>query len=84
MQKVLAYLHSQEVDGKRVKKDEVEIVDSNTENNVTTYIVKTQDGIKCTAIYNFFTNSYYADDIYGVIERSPSRRQKISEAEMGG
>ena len=79
-QTVLAYLHSQEVDGKRVKKDEVEIIDSDTQDGVTTYVVQTQDGIKCTAIFNPFTCSYYADDVFGVIrERSPRRQ---SGAEM--
>lgn len=75
-QKVWAYRHSQEVDGKRVRQEEVEIIDSKTESGVTTYIVKTQDGIQCTAIYNIFTNSYYADDIYGVVENRPKKRDK--------
>lgn len=66
--KVLAYRHSQEVDGRRAEKEEVSIVDSRTENGVTTYIVRTQDGIECTAIYNIFTGAFYADDVYGVIE----------------
>lgn len=70
-QTVLAYLHSQEVNGKRVKKDEVEILDSRTENGVTTYIVQTQDGKYCTAIFNPFTCSYYADDVYGVLKEAP-------------
>ena len=71
--KVLAYLYSQEVDGKRTQKEEVSIIDSRTENGVTTYIVRTQDGIECTAIYNIFTNSYYADDVYGIIESEPRK-----------
>ncbi len=71
--KVLAYRHSQEVDGKRTQKEEVSIIDSRTENGVTTYIVRTQDGIECTAIYNIFTNSYYADDVYGIIESEPRK-----------
>jgi hypothetical protein len=25
-------------------------------------------GVKCTAIYNFFTGRYYVDDVYGVVE----------------
>ena len=71
--KVLAYRHSQEVDGKRTRKEEVSILGSRTENGVTTYIVRTQDGIECTAIYNIFTNSYYADDVYGIIESEPRK-----------
>lgn len=66
--KVLAYRHSREVDGHRAEKEEVSIINSRTENGVTTYIVRTQDGIECTAIYNVFTNSFYADDVYGAIE----------------
>jgi len=26
------------------------------------------NGVKCTAIYNFFTGYYYVDDVYGVRE----------------
>lgn len=26
------------------------------------------NGVKCTAIYNLFTNRFYVDDKYGVIE----------------
>ncbi len=70
---VWAYRHSQEADGKRTRKEEVSIIDSRTENGVTTYIVRTQDGIECTAIYNVFTNSYYADDVYGIIEPKPRK-----------
>lgn len=32
-----------------------------------TYIVRTQDGVRCTAIYNVFVNCYYADDLYGKV-----------------
>lgn len=35
--KVLAYRRSQEVDGRRAEKEEVSVVDSRTENGVTTY-----------------------------------------------
>lgn len=66
--KVLAYRHSQEVDGRRIKQEEVEILDGRIEEGVTTYIVRTQDGIVCSAIFNIFTGTYYADDIYGVID----------------
>ena len=48
--KVWAYRHSQEMDGQRKQKEEVSIIDSKTENGVTTYLVRTQDGIDCTAI----------------------------------
>ena len=65
--KVWAYRHSQEMDGQRKQKEEVSIIDSKTENGVTTYLVRTQDGIECTAIYNIFTNSFYADDVYGIV-----------------
>ena len=66
--KVIVYRHSQETDGQRTHTEEVEIIDSRTERGVTTYIVRTQDGIECSAIYNIFTGVFYADDVYGVIE----------------
>jgi hypothetical protein len=25
------------------------------------------NGVKCTAIYNFFTGYYYVDDVYGIV-----------------
>lgn len=76
--KVFAYRHSQEVDGRRAEKEEVSIVDSRTENGVTTYIVRTQDGVECTAIYNPFTNAFYADDVYGVIEAEAKTRGGVA------
>ena len=73
-ERVWAYRHSQEVDGRRITQEEVEIVDGRIEEGVTTYIVRTQDGIVCTAIFNIFTGTYYADDIYGVIDDSTYRK----------
>lgn len=72
--KVMAYRHSQETDGQRTHTEEVEIIDSRTERGVTTYTVRTQDGIECTAIYNIFTGAFYADDVYGVIEPEARKR----------
>lgn len=31
------------------------------------YYIVEYNGVKCTAIFNYFTCSYYADDIYGRI-----------------
>ena len=72
--KVIVYRHSQETDGQRANTEEVEIIDSRTERGVTTYIVRTQDGIECSAIYNIFTGVFYADDVYGVIEPEARKR----------
>lgn len=77
--KVLAYRHSQEVDGRRIKQEEVEILDGRMEEGVTTYIVRTQDGIVCTAIFNIFTGTYYADDVYGVIDNGEYRKKEDME-----
>ena len=71
--KVLAYRHSQEVDERRIRQEEVEILDGRMEEGITTYIVRTQDGIVCTAIFNIFTGTYYADDIYGVIDNAQNK-----------
>ena len=70
----MAYRHSQDTDGKRTQQEEVEIIDSRTERGVTTYTVRTQDDIECTAIYNIFTGAFYADDVYGVIEPEARKR----------
>jgi len=58
--KVIAMVHSKE------QREEVELLEKIGDNN---YLVKTNDGVKCTAIFNPFVGIYYADDIYGVIEK---------------
>lgn len=25
------------------------------------------NGVRCTAIFNFFTGAYYVDDVYGIV-----------------
>ena len=47
--------------------DEVTILDSRQDGAQTVYIVDYK-GVKCTAIYNPFSNAYYADDKYGIIK----------------
>lgn len=32
------------------------------------YLVKTKEGIKCHALFNFFNGLYYADDLYRKVE----------------
>ena len=76
--KVMAYRHSRDTDGKRTQQEEVEIIDSRTERGITTYTVRTQDGIECTAIYNIFTGAFYADDVYGVIRAGAPREGEAS------
>ncbi len=44
--------------------DEITVLEQRQKGNQTYYIVKYKD-ILCTAIFNGFTCSYYADDIYG-------------------
>lgn len=76
--KVMAYRHSQDTDGKRTQQEEVEIIGCQTDRGVTTYIVRTQDGIECTAIRNIFTNAFYADDVHGVIRVDAPREGEAS------
>ena len=47
--------------------DEITILDSRQDGAQTVYIVDYK-GVKCTAIYNPFSNAYYADDKYGIIK----------------
>ena len=46
----MAYRHSQDADGKRTQQEEVEIIGCQTDRGVTTYIVRTQDGMLGIAI----------------------------------
>lgn len=48
--------------------DEITVLDERMNGRQTTYIVDYR-GVKCTAIFNWFTCEYYADDIYGIIEK---------------
>lgn len=57
--KVTAMVHSKE------KREEVDLLEKRGDND---YVVRTNDGVKCTAIFNPFVGIYYADDIYGVIK----------------
>lgn len=57
--KVRALVHSSNT----VK--EVTLIEKTDDNK---YIVRTDSGVLCTAIFNPFTNLYYADDLYGKIE----------------
>ena len=47
--------------------DEVTVLDSRQDGAQTVYIVDYK-GVKCTAIYNPFSNAYYVDDKYGIIK----------------
>ena len=60
--KTMAHIHS--LDGKM---DEVTVLDEKMSGNQKTYIVDYK-GVKCTAIFNFFNRTYYADDKYGRLQ----------------
>ena len=59
--KVRALVHSSNT----VK--EVTLIEKTDDNK---YIVRTDSGVLCTAIFNPFTNLYYADDLYGKLRRT--------------
>lgn len=44
---------------------EVTLIEKTDDNK---YIVRTDSGVLCTAIFNPFASLYYADDLYGKIE----------------
>lgn len=61
--KVKAYIHSlKDKEHDRHVMGEVEIIKSIGDN---LYLAE-YNGIRCTAIFNFFTGRYYVDDVYGV------------------
>ena len=62
--KVMAYVHSlKDIKNDRHVLGEATIIKS-IGNNL--YLAD-YNGVKCTAIFNFFNGQYYVDDIYGVL-----------------
>lgn len=47
--------------------DEITVLDKKEDGRQTIYIVDYR-GVKCSAIFNPFNCTYYADDIYGRFE----------------
>lgn len=50
------------------KADEITVLEEMQNGGQTTYIVDYR-GVKCTAIFNWFVCAYYADDVYGRINK---------------
>lgn len=66
--KVTAYIHSlMDKEHNRHVLGEAEIIKSIGDN---LYLAE-YNGIRCTAIFNFFTGYYYVDDVYG-IQKEPA------------
>ena len=62
---VKAMLHSLDRDGThRAELGDVEILEQVGNND---YIVRTPAGIKCHALFNPFTEYYFADDLYRIV-----------------
>ena len=49
--------------------DEITVLEKTIIGRQTTYIVD-YGGVKCTAIFNPFNCTYYADDLYGIIKEN--------------
>lgn len=49
--------------------DEITILEERNDANKGKYYIADYKGIKCTAIFNGFNCCYYADDVYGIVER---------------
>lgn len=61
--KAQAHIHS--LDGEM---DEITVLEKGGNNS---YIVEYR-GVKCSAIFNWFNCTYYADDIYGIVKEDQS------------
>ena len=48
--------------------DEITVLDMKENGRQTVYIVDYR-GVKCSAIFNPFNCTYYADDVYGRLEK---------------
>ena len=65
--RVTAYINSlKDKENNRHVSGEAEIIKSIGDN---LYLAE-YNGIKCTAIFNFFTGYYYVDDVYGLANHS--------------
>lgn len=61
--RVLAYIHSlRDKEHNRNVLGEAEIIRRIGDN---LYLAEA-NGVRCTAIFNFFTGAYYVDDVYGI------------------
>lgn len=66
---VTAYIHSlKDKENDRHVLGEAEIIKSIGDN---LYLAEV-NGVKCTAIYNFFNGYYFVDDVYGVVQEVSS------------
>ena len=69
--KVKAYIHSlQDKENNRHILGDAEIIKKIGDNK---YLAK-YNGTYCTAIFNYYTGSYYVDDVYGIVSE-----EKLSE-----
>ena len=69
--RVKAYIHSlQDKENNRHVLDDAEIIREIGDNK---YLAK-YNGTYCTAIFNYYTGSYYIDDVYGIVSE-----EKLSE-----
>ncbi len=65
--KVKAYIHSlKDHEHNRHVLGEAEIIECIGDNR---YLAEV-NGIRCSAIFNFFAGAYYVDDVYGVLNQS--------------
>ena len=65
--KVQAYIHSlKDREHDRNVLGEAEIIREIGDN---LYLAEV-NGIRCTAIFNFFTGAYYIDDVYGIVSEA--------------
>jgi len=63
--KVKAYIHSlKDMEHDRNVLGEAEIIRKIGDN---LYLAE-YNGVRCTAIFNFFTGRYYVDDVYGIVD----------------
>ena len=69
MMQVMAYIHSlKDIEKDRSVLGEATIIKSIGDN---LYLAE-YNGVRCTAIFNFFVGRYYVDDIYGFLPEGVS------------
>ena len=65
--KVQAYIHSlKDTENDRHVLGEAEVIRCIGDN---LYLAEV-NGVRCTAIFNFFTGAYYVDDVYSILAKT--------------
>lgn len=70
---IIGFIHSKDEGGQHRPEavGEARIIDKVGDND---YIVELSDGTRCHALFNYFCNWWFIDDVYGVVGKAEAGR----------